>query len=51
MRFICDPVEGARDFSRLTGNCSFCNLPLTDDRSQIIGYGKRCAAKYGLPWG
>jgi hypothetical protein len=51
MRFICDPVEGARDFSRLTGNCSFCNLPLTDDRSQIIGYGKRRAAKYGLPWG
>jgi hypothetical protein len=51
MRFICDPVEGARDFARLTGNCSFCNLPLTDDRSQIAGYGKICAAKYQLPWG
>jgi hypothetical protein len=51
MRFICDPVEGARDFARLTGCCSFCNNALTDERSQEVGYGKTCAAKYSLPWG
>jgi hypothetical protein len=51
MRFLIDPVEGARDFARLTGCCSFCNLPLKDDRSQKAGYGKICASKYNLPWG
>jgi hypothetical protein len=50
-RFLVDPVEGARDFAKLTGCCSFCNLPLKDARSQKAGYGKTCATKYNLPWG
>jgi hypothetical protein len=51
MTFICDPVQGARDFAKLTGCCSFCAKALTDDRSQKAGYGKICAGKYDLAWG
>jgi hypothetical protein len=31
--------------------CPFHNGPLTDGVSVILGYGKDCAAKHGLPWG
>lgn len=34
-----------------SGNCIFCSLPLTDERSVTAGYGKTCAKNYGLSWG
>jgi hypothetical protein len=30
------------------GNCVFCNLPLTDTQSIILGYGKTCAENHGM---
>lgn len=46
-----DPAKVAADFGHLTGHCCFCSLQLTDERSTAVGYGKRCAEKFGLPWG
>lgn len=34
-----------------TGNCIFCSLTLSDERSVTAGFGKKCASNYGLPWG
>jgi hypothetical protein len=48
-----DPAKAAADYGRLMGRCGFCELPLTDDRSGAsveMGYGQRCAKRYGLPW-
>lgn len=33
------------------GNCCFCGLKLSDDRSISAGYGPICAEHYGLAWG
>jgi hypothetical protein len=49
--FATDPVKVAGDHGRLTGNCCFCHLPLKDERSTAVGYGKICASHYSLPWG
>lgn len=49
--FATDPAHVAADHGRLTGHCSFCNIPLTDERSTGVGYGPICADHYGLPWG
>lgn len=46
-----DPVGTAREHGKLTGNCCFCSLPLTDGFSVDAGYGPICAKKYSLPWG
>lgn len=46
-----NPVAAAQRYAALTGNCCFCNLPLTDERSTTAGYGPICAGHYGLPWG
>lgn len=46
-----DPVAAAQRYASLTGNCCFCNLRLTDERSTQAGYGPVCAEHYGLPWG
>ena len=46
-----DPAGTASKYGRMTGHCMFCNLPLTDDRSTEVGYGKVCASNWGLPWG
>lgn len=46
-----DPAGVAAAYGKLTGNCCFCNLPLSDDRSTAVGYGPVCANHYGLPWG
>src|SRR5262245_14469160 len=35
----------------LVGNCMFCDLPLSDERSTAAGYGRTCARNWGLPWG
>jgi hypothetical protein len=49
--FSADPVAAAKSYGKLTGCCSFCSRPLSDERSTANGYGKTCAAKYGMPWG
>lgn len=49
--FAADPARVATEHGRLTGRCCFCNLPLSDERSTAVGYGKTCAGKWGLPWG
>lgn len=50
-RFAAAPAEVAAEHGRLTGHCCFCNLALTDERSTAVGYGKKCADNFGLPWG
>ncbi len=50
-RLATNPAKVAAEYGALTGNCSFCNLPLTDERSTEVGYGPICAGHYGLPWG
>ena len=46
-----DPEGVASEYGKLTGNCSFCHRPLSDDRSIAVGYGSTCAKNYGLGWG
>lgn len=54
-----DPVKVATQYGRATGCCCFCNLPLGGKspdsvegrKSLAVGYGRKCAANYGLPWG
>lgn len=48
--FSRDPATGAKKSARLTGRCCFCALPLKDERSTDVGYGKHCASRYKLPW-
>jgi hypothetical protein len=33
------------------GHCGFCGLELDTQESLKVGYGKKCAANHGLPWG
>jgi len=49
--FSQKPIEMAILHGKLTGNCCFCSLPLTDERSLQCGYGDTCARHYKLPWG
>lgn len=51
MRLSADPAGVASEYGRLTGNCCFCGLKLTDQRSTAVGYGPICADKFGLAWG
>lgn len=44
-------AEDAKAFGDMYGKCMFGDHPLTDQRSLDAGYGPKCAAKYGLPWG
>lgn len=46
-----DPVATVAAYGHKSGNCCFCMLPLTDERSLHAGYGPTCAKNYGLPWG
>lgn len=46
--FADDPVGVARKYGQDTGNCCFCRLALTDDRSVAAGFGPRCARHAGL---
>jgi len=50
-RLAADAAKVASEYGRLTGNCAFCGLKLTDARSTAVGYGQICADHYGLPWG
>jgi hypothetical protein len=45
------PAATAAAYGKLTGNCCFCGLPLSDQRSTDVGYGPVCADHYGMPWG
>jgi hypothetical protein len=42
-------IAAALDYAKLTNNCSFCGLQLTNDYSVIVGYGPICAENWGLP--
>ena len=46
--FANNPADVAKKFGILTGNCSFCMRPLSDDRSVAAGFGPICADHYGL---
>lgn len=50
-QFAADPAKVAGEDGRLHGRCCFCRLPLSDERSTIVGYGPKCAQNYDLPWG
>jgi hypothetical protein len=45
------PAETVAAYGKLTGHCAFCMAELSDERSKAVGYGKTCAAHWGLPWG
>jgi hypothetical protein len=45
------PVTFLAQCSKDMGRCCYCNLPLSDPRSKIVGYGATCAVRWGLPWG
>lgn len=49
--FAARPAETAAKHGHTTGNCCFCDRPLTDARSTAVGYGPVCAKKWALPWG
>lgn len=49
--FAAKPAETAAAHGHTTGNCCFCDRPLTDERSTSVGYGPICAKKWSLPWG
>lgn len=51
VRLASNPAETAAEYGKLTGNCCFCDLRLTDARSTAVGYGPICADHFGLPWG
>ena len=46
-----DPAGVAARHGRQSGNCCFCSLELTDQKSLDVGYGPVCAKNFGLPWG
>lgn len=50
-RLAANPAQVASEYGKLTGNCCFCGLPLTDPQSTAVGYGPVCADHYGLPHG
>lgn len=45
-----DPVETIINFGKKTGNCAFCNSKLKFGKSVYVGYGRVCAANWGLPY-
>jgi hypothetical protein len=49
--FDRDPKGYAAVYGVRTGKCCFCNTPLTDPASAVLGYGPVCAKHYGLPHG
>lgn len=51
IEFNKDPIKQAKAYGFETGNCCFCGLLLTDERSVTAGYGPVCAERWGLDWG
>lgn len=50
-KLAADPEETTAAYGLLTKMCCFCNIPLSDPTSLVVGYGRICARKFGLPWG
>ncbi len=50
-RLAEDPTRVAAEYGRELGECCFCGLGLTDERSTAVGYGETCARQWGRPWG
>lgn len=48
--FAIDPAGVAAAYGHRSGRCCFCRLPLTDERSAAVGYGKTCAGNFHLPY-
>jgi hypothetical protein len=46
-----NPMSFAAEHGKTSGQCCFCSLPLTDERSLNAGWGPICASHYGLLWG
>ena len=46
-----DPLQCVKAYASKVGECSFCGAMLADPASKAAGYGKKCAERYGLPWG
>ena len=49
--FADNPAAVAAAYGQKYGECCFCGLQLTDDRSTSVGYGPICADQRGLAWG
>ena len=49
--FCNDMVGSVAHYGLEMGYCSFCNRPLSDERSIQVGYGPQCARNSRLPWG
>jgi hypothetical protein len=45
-----DPKGVIAKSGKDSGQCCYCALPLTDDRSLHVGYGPVCAKNYALPY-
>lgn len=45
-----DPLKTIVEFGTKTGQCAFCNLPLSDEKSVYVGYGRECAKTWNLPY-
>lgn len=43
-----DPAKVVAEHGKLTGNCSFCDSPLSHENSTAVGYGPVCAKHFGL---
>lgn len=43
-----NPAGTAQKYGKLTGNCCFCGLGLTEAHSTAAGFGPVCADHYGL---
>lgn len=49
---FCNDMRGSvAHYGLEMGYCSFCNRPLSDERSIQVGYGPQCARNSRLPWG
>jgi hypothetical protein len=46
-----NPLAVAAQHGVATGQCCFCNRPLSTKESRSAGYGPICAEKFGLSWG
>lgn len=44
-------AEQAAEFGHMFERCCFCSHDIDTPESTAAGYGPKCAAKHGLPWG
>lgn len=44
-------AEQAKAFGDMAKRCCFCSTPIDRPESTAAGYGPKCAARHGLPWG